>query len=61
MLANGNRGLLLDMNLEQDVNKIITLLQDNNLYQEKVYNAIQWSRQYTLDVFENEIKQLLQS
>jgi glycosyltransferase involved in cell wall biosynthesis len=61
MLANGNRGLLLDMNLEGDANKIITLLQDNNLYQEKVNNAIQWSRQYTLDVFENEIKQLLQS
>jgi glycosyltransferase involved in cell wall biosynthesis len=61
MLANGNRGLLLDMNLEEDANKIINLLQDNNLYQEKVNNAIQWSRQYTLDVFENEIKQLLQS
>ncbi|MEK8180215.1 glycosyltransferase [Flavobacterium buctense] len=61
MLANGNRGLLLDMSLEQDANKIINLLQDNTLYQEKVNNAIQWSRQYTLDVFENEIKQLLQS
>jgi glycosyltransferase involved in cell wall biosynthesis len=61
MLANGNRGLLLDMNLEEDANKIINLLQDNNLYQEKVNNAIQWSRQYTLDVFDNEIKQLLQS
>ena len=28
---------------------------------QKVENAIQWSRNYTLDVFEDEIKQLLQS
>ena len=61
MLANGDRGLLLDFKLNQDVENIESILKDNNLYQNKVNNAINWSRQYTLDVFENEIKLLLQS
>ncbi|RKS01917.1 glycosyltransferase family 4 protein [Flavobacterium sp. 102] len=61
MLENGNRGLLLELKLEHDVTKIESILKDNKLYQEKVNNAIQWSRRYTLDVFETEIKQLLQS
>jgi len=61
MLDNGNRGLLLDFDLEKDVNEMVLLLKNNNLYQEKVNNAVLWSRRYTLDVFEAEIKQLLQS
>lgn len=61
MLGNGNRGLLLELKLTNDVDKITALLKDNNLYQEKVNNAIEWSRHYTLDVFEAEIKKLLQS
>jgi glycosyltransferase involved in cell wall biosynthesis len=61
MLDNGNRGLLLDFKLNQDVENIESILKDNNLYQEKVIKAINWSRQFTLDVFENEIKLLLQS
>jgi glycosyltransferase involved in cell wall biosynthesis len=60
MLDNGDRGLLLDFKLEQDVNEIELVLKDNSLYKEKINNAIDWSRYYTLDVFEAEIKKLLQ-
>lgn len=59
MLENGNRGILLNMQLNDDVKAIEDLLKDSNLYQDKVNKAIQWSRNYTLDVFEGEIKKLL--
>ena len=61
MLQNGDRGLLLDFKLKHDVENIESILKDYNLYQDKVTKAINWSRQYTLDVFENEIKLLLKS
>ena len=61
MLGNGDRGLLLDLKLNEDVKKIEAILEDNNLYQIKANNAINWSRQFTMDAFENEIKLLLQS
>lgn len=61
MLENGKRGFLLDLKLNQDVQSIQSILKDNNLYQDKVNKAIQWSRQFTMDVFENEIKLLLKS
>ena len=61
MLENGIRGLLLDLKLNQDVQNIESILKNNNLYQDKVINAVQWSRQFTMDVFEAEIKLLLQS
>jgi len=60
MLDNGKRGLLLTLNLQEDVTQIRALLQDSSLYQEKVNQAVQWSQQYTMDVFESEIKKLLQ-
>lgn len=61
MLENGKRGLLLDLILNQDVQNIESIFKNNNLYQDKVINAVQWSRQFTMDVFEDEIKLLLQS
>jgi glycosyltransferase involved in cell wall biosynthesis len=61
MLGDGNRGLLLDMHLQNDIEHIILLLNNNDLYKTKVNSAINWSRKYTLDLFEKEIKRLLQS
>jgi glycosyltransferase involved in cell wall biosynthesis len=61
MLGNGERGLLLDLRLDNDVSAIETLLSDTNLYQDKANKAMEWSRQFTMDAFENEIKMLLQS
>lgn len=59
MLDLGKRGLLLDINLEKDSNKISELIQDDNPYQEMIANGVEWSRKYTLDYFEQEIKLLL--
>ncbi|WP_310556197.1 glycosyltransferase [Flavobacterium sp.] len=60
MLDYGNRGLLLQINLEKDVKTIQELINNEELYQKKVVNAVKWSRKYTLDYFEQEIKLLLQ-
>lgn len=61
MLGKGERGVLLDMQLDDDVKKIEEILNDGSLYEDKVNKAIAWSRQYTMDIFESEIKLLLQS
>ena len=61
MLDNENRGILLEMNLDQDIARIEKLLNNEIQYQEKVLKAINWSRKYTLDYFAQEIKLLLQS
>jgi hypothetical protein len=60
MLENGKRGVLLDLNLNQDVQNIESILKNNDLYKDIVIKAVQWSRQFTMDVFEDEIKLLLQ-
>ena len=59
MLNDGDRGLLLQMNLDQDVAQLISILNDQQQYHLKVQKSILWSRKYTLDLFENEIKALL--
>ncbi len=61
MLDNGSRGLLLKGNLEVDVNNITAIIKDNVLYQQMATAAVDWSRKYTLDVFEEEIQKLLRS
>lgn len=59
MLDHGNRGVLLEMNLEKDANQLNVLLKNEMEYQIKSQKASDWSRKYTLDVFEKEIKKLL--
>ena len=59
MLEYGNRGVLLEMNLEKDVNQLEILLGNEENYENKSQKASDWSRKYTLDVFEDEIKKLL--
>lgn len=61
MLDFGNRGLLLDINLENDSEKILQLLQNEKKYLEMIEKGVEWSRKYTLDYFEQEIKLLLQT
>ena len=61
MLENGKRGLLLNLKLSQDVQNIQSILNDTRLYEDKVNKAVHWSRQFTMDVFEDEIKLLLKS
>lgn len=59
MLDNGNRGILLSLEIEKDRASIFDLLQNEQSYFEKSLAAENWSRQYTLDTFETEIKKLL--
>ncbi|SHM95878.1 glycosyltransferase [Flavobacterium xinjiangense] len=59
MLDQGSRGILLAMDLEKDTTQIETLLHTQMDFDTKSRNASDWSRNYTLDVFEREIRDLL--
>ncbi len=59
MLDEGNRGILIEPTVESAVEAIENVLKSPEAYQEKVEKAIEWSRIYTLDTFENELKSLL--
>lgn len=59
MLAGGTRGVLLELDLIQDVAQVQHLLSDPLLFEKKGEDAANWSRQYTTEKFENEIKNLL--
>jgi hypothetical protein len=59
MLDNGNRGVLLDMDLDSDVLQIESVLNNQRVYDEKQSTGLEWSRKYTTDVLESEIKKLL--
>ncbi len=53
------RGLLLTMNFETDLTKIISLIQNQNQFQTMQKQAANWSKKITTNVFENQIKLLL--
>ncbi|TRX34855.1 glycosyltransferase [Flavobacterium sp. ZT3R18] len=59
MLDKGERGMLLQMNLEQDVQQLEKILNDAKVFEIKRKKASDWSRKYTLDIFEDEIKKML--
>jgi glycosyltransferase involved in cell wall biosynthesis len=60
MLDQGKRGVLLAMDLEKDAKQIETLLNTQADFDTKSRNASDWSRNYTLDIFEREIGDILQ-
>lgn len=59
MLDYGNRGLLLKLNLEKDVLQLEALIKNETQFEAMSTKASDWSRHYTMDVFEEEIKKLL--
>jgi glycosyltransferase involved in cell wall biosynthesis len=59
MLDNENRGLLLEMELDKDVAKIENIINNESDFIIKSKLASQWSKQFTLEVFEDEIKKLI--
>lgn len=59
MLDKGERGCILSLELDEDVQQVITLLNDTANYQKMSKNASDWSRKYTTDYFESEIAKLL--
>jgi hypothetical protein len=59
MLDYGSRGVLLGMDLDEDVKKIELLLQKQSVFEDKSTAASKWSRKYTQEVFEEAIKELI--
>lgn len=59
MIDNGNRGLLLLEELDQDVKKVNEIIENDFKYKMMSNNGMNWSRQFTIDKFEEEIKKLL--
>jgi len=60
MLDYGNRGIILKMDLEKDTNRILYILDNENVFSSKSKLARDWSQNYTVDLFEEEIKTVLQ-
>lgn len=54
-----NRGLLLTMDLETDLLKIMTVIKNKNKFDTLQLEAAKWSKKYTTNVFEDQIKLLL--
>ncbi|EIA10402.1 glycosyltransferase [Flavobacterium frigoris] len=59
MLNYGKRGILLEMDLDKDLKQIELLLQNQSAFTSASKGALTWSRKYTVDVFEQQIKQFL--
>jgi len=60
MLDFGKRGVLLEMDLDKDTEQVKDLIMKQSAFLEKSQIAIEWSRNFTTDVFEKEIAKLLQ-
>lgn len=59
MMDYGQRGILLEMDLEKDSAQIEKIFLDKNELQSKSKLALEWSQNYTTEVFETEIRKLL--
>ena len=59
MMGNGSRGVILHEELNQDISQIATVINNQELYQKMVSEGQTWSRQFTTDKFEAEIRKLL--
>ncbi len=59
MLGQGERGVVLTKDLEEDIGVFASLLEDKNQLSAKTKTAQNWSQQYTLEAFEIKIKKLL--
>lgn len=59
MLDEGNRGVLLSLNLESDEKDLSQLINQEEKYKQMAIAARDWSQKFTLDLFAQEIKLLL--
>jgi len=59
MMGNGSRGIVLQEKLFEDVNQIVTVINNQELYQKMASEGQSWSQQFTIDKFETEISKLL--
>lgn len=59
MLGFGERGEIVNDNVEEITSKIQNLINSPELYSEKTKKASVWSRQFTLEKFESELQTVL--
>lgn len=59
MLDYGKRGIILEMKLSSDIQKIIYLLQNQSVFQQMSFDSFIWSNDFTTNKFEDEIKKIL--
>ncbi|MDN3204739.1 glycosyltransferase [Algoriphagus sediminis] len=59
MLGNGERGELVNEDVNEIFERLENLIENPSIYKEKAAKAMGWSRDYTLEKFESEIKKLL--
>ena len=59
MLDDGNRGCLINDNIDDIVKKIEQYIYDKKIYFQQVNTAKKWSQQFTLDSFQEAIKKLI--
>ena len=59
MLDNGNRGIVLSLDVASDTEKIISTCENEPYYQQIRSQGIQWSRKYTTTAFEAALSKLM--
>jgi len=59
MLANGERGALVNANVDEIVAVVEDYLQHPNTYNQQATKAMEWSRQFTMEKFSKEIRKLI--
>jgi len=59
MLGNGSRGRVVPMEIENISEEIKNIVYNEKEYEKLSSNGLNWSRQFTLESFEKEIKRLL--
>ncbi len=59
MMGFGERGLLLNLESENDIKNIIEIIENRSRFAEMSEKGKQWSTSYTLDTFETEIGKLV--
>lgn len=59
MLDAGNRGILLTLDVEKDAKQVLSLVNNKHKYEQMSQKAVSWSRQYTVEKFDNEINALI--
>ncbi len=59
MLNEGERGDLIEDNLESCISVINNYLNNKKSYSETAEKAMQWSREFTIERFEEEITKLV--
>ena len=61
MMGNGSRGIVLKEQLHNDVSQIRNVLNNQEVYKKMALDGQTWSRQFTTDKFEIEIRKLLRN